>query len=180
MPTDYSEQLTYLLRYPPPTFTVLGSSSEMPSSSHHITLLLKQAQSLQMTPTFATGAAVVFENRNLLNIPVEVPDPPPPPTRRQPIGERGKQSSPVDSAFHRGGHNRQGSSMGLPEMIARGLLDRGESLGINKTVKNAVSELKVSVTRMYIPSSLMFFCSSVIYQILRLPFFLLVSHRHSS
>ena len=35
--------------------------------------------------------------------------------------------------------------MGLPEMIARGLLERGESLGINKTVMNAVSELKVSL-----------------------------------
>ena len=35
--------------------------------------------------------------------------------------------------------------MAIPEMIARGLLERGESLGINKTVMNAVSELKVSV-----------------------------------
>lgn len=34
--------------------------------------------------------------------------------------------------------------MGLPEMIARGLMERGESLGINKTVMNAVSELKVT------------------------------------
>ena len=44
------------------------------------------------------------------------------------------------------GHIRQGSNpMAIPEMIARGLLERGESLGINKTVMNAVSELKVSV-----------------------------------
>ena len=35
--------------------------------------------------------------------------------------------------------------MGLPEMIARGIMERGESLGINKTVMNAVSELKVRV-----------------------------------
>ena len=35
--------------------------------------------------------------------------------------------------------------MAFPEMIARGLLERGESLGINKTVMNAVSELKVRV-----------------------------------
>ena len=33
--------------------------------------------------------------------------------------------------------------MGLPESIARNLLDRGESLGINKTFLSAVSELKV-------------------------------------
>lgn len=45
-------------------------------------------------------------------------------------------------------HARQlstpGSGMGIPEMLARGLLERGESLGINKTVMNAVSEIKVS------------------------------------
>ena len=34
--------------------------------------------------------------------------------------------------------------LGLPEMIARGLIEKGESLGINKTVMNAVSELRVS------------------------------------
>ena len=33
--------------------------------------------------------------------------------------------------------------MGLPESIARNLLDRGESLGINKTFLSAVSELRV-------------------------------------
>ena len=36
------------------------------------------------------------------------------------------------------------AQMGLPEMFARGLLERGESLGINRTVMNAVSELRVS------------------------------------
>jgi TBC1 domain family protein 5 len=38
--------------------------------------------------------------------------------------------------------------LGLPELIARGLMDRGESLGINKTVMNAVSELRVSLDNM--------------------------------
>jgi len=33
--------------------------------------------------------------------------------------------------------------MGLPEMIARGLMERGESLGINKTLSSALTELKV-------------------------------------
>jgi len=33
-------------------------------------------------------------------------------------------------------------SPGLPEMIARNILDRGESLGINKTLMNAVSEIR--------------------------------------
>ena len=35
--------------------------------------------------------------------------------------------------------------MGLSEMFARGLLERGESLGINKTLMSAVSELRVSL-----------------------------------
>ncbi len=44
----------------------------------------------------------------------------------------------------RGAHIRQGSSpLGLSETFARNLLERGESLGINKTVMNAVSDLKV-------------------------------------
>lgn len=43
------------------------------------------------------------------------------------------------------GHTRQSSSpaIGIPEMLARGLLERGESLGINKTLYSAVAELKV-------------------------------------
>ena len=45
-----------------------------------------------------------------------------------------------------GGHSslRQNShQMGLPESIARNLLDRGESMGINKTILSAVSEFRV-------------------------------------
>jgi hypothetical protein len=38
--------------------------------------------------------------------------------------------------------------MRIPEMIARGLLERGESLGINKTLMSAVSELRVSISRL--------------------------------
>lgn len=99
-----------------------------------------------MSPTAATGVSVVHENLNLLGIPTEVPDPPPPPTRRRPRpAERGTSSSHANLREEGGkGHIRQSSGpMALPEMIARGLLERGESLGINKTVMNAVSELKV-------------------------------------
>ncbi|KAG5646643.1 hypothetical protein DXG03_002633 [Asterophora parasitica] len=38
-----------------------------------------------------------------------------------------------------------GPQMGLPEMIARGLIERGESLGINKTLMSAVSELRRNI-----------------------------------
>ena len=148
IPSDYSTQLTYLLRYPP-----LTSSST--ASIHPAALLLRQALTLQMSPSAATGLSVVHENLNLLNISVEVPEPPPPPMRRgRPrVGDRGQSMSnsagskgPVSGGH--GMHVRQGSNaMALPEMIARGLLEKGESLGINKTVMNAVSELKVNVFR---------------------------------
>ena len=89
----------------------------------------------------------------MLNIPIEVPDPPPAPTRRRVRpGERSHQisasdgTSGVDPSGGRSGLPRQSSyQMGLPESIARGLLDRGESMGINKTFLTAVSELRVSV-----------------------------------
>ena len=77
IPADYSTQLTHLLRYP-----ALDRSSAPPSSLHPCSLLLRQALTLQMSPTPATGVSIVHENENLLGISTEVPDPPPPPTRR--------------------------------------------------------------------------------------------------
>ncbi|GJE98099.1 RabGAP/TBC protein [Phanerochaete sordida] len=140
IPADYSTQLTFLLRYP---------ALEQPTAAapylHPCSLLLRQALTLQMSPTPPTGVSVVHENMNLLGIPTEVPDPPPPPTRRRPRpAERGTSQSHINLREDGvRGHFRQGSNpMALPEMIARGLLERGESLGINKTVMNAVSELK--------------------------------------
>ncbi|CCM05040.1 uncharacterized protein FIBRA_07242 [Fibroporia radiculosa] len=145
IPSDYSDQLTFLLRYPPlPT----SQASADPSSIHHATLLLRQALTLQMSPSPTTGVSVIHENRNLLDIPVETPEPPPPPPLRRPRpGQRGQSFSntarSASSGNSKANHGRQQSGpMGLPEMFARGLLERSESLGINKTVMNAVSELK--------------------------------------
>ncbi|OAX37042.1 RabGAP/TBC [Rhizopogon vinicolor AM-OR11-026] len=140
IPSDYSMQLTYLLRYPP-------CSQVEDGTPHHAVLLLRQALSLQMTCTPSAGAFVTTENRNLLNIPLEVPDPPVEMRRRARPPGRGHNNSSSDfqgTSTGQGEHMRQSSSlqMGLPELIARGLLDRGESLGINKTVMNAVSELR--------------------------------------
>jgi len=103
--------------------------------------------SLQISPTVATGASVVYENRNLLNIASEVPEPPPPPTKRR--AEQGRASTRNDGPLRmlqRPMHVRYGSSgsLGLPD-IARNILDRSESLGINRTVMNAVSEIKVLI-----------------------------------
>ncbi|OSX64831.1 hypothetical protein POSPLADRAFT_1123881, partial [Postia placenta MAD-698-R-SB12] len=147
VPSDYSGQLTLLLRYPSPPS--LQSGVDAPTV-HHATLLLRQALTLQMSPSPTTGVSIIHENRNLLDIPMEVPEPPPPPPRRRPIaGERNRSftitaSKGVPSGSNTHTHSRQQSTpMGLPELFARGLLERGESLqGINKTVMNAVSELK--------------------------------------
>jgi hypothetical protein len=140
IPGDYSTQLTSLLRYP--SLDCLNSSLFI----HPISLLLRQALTLQMSPTASTGVSIVHENQNLLNISTEVPASPPLPTRRRPRPtERGSSISHIGySSDGSRGHVRQGSNpLGIPEMIARGLLERGESLGINKTVMNAVSELRV-------------------------------------
>lgn len=144
IPSDYSSQLTFLLRYP----TSAAQDSSTPLPIHSSTLLIRQALTLQMSPTPATGVSIVHENRNLLGIPIEVPESPPPPTRRRPrVDGRGHSVSEVNVPGTTRTHARQGSSpMGLPEMIARNLIERGESLGINKTVMNAVSELKVGIS----------------------------------
>ena len=149
IPSDYSTQLTLLLRYPPPPAHQLASSTanEQPFTTHHTTLLLRQALSLQIAPTVATGASVVYENRNLLNIASEVPEPPPPPMKRR--AEQGRTTVVNDGPLRmlqRPMHARYGSSgsLGLPD-IAKNIFDRSESLGINRTVMNAVSEIKVMI-----------------------------------
>ncbi|TFK42631.1 rab-GTPase-TBC domain-containing protein [Crucibulum laeve] len=143
IPADYSNQLTILLRYPSPS-----SQDVMAGAPHHTSLLIRQALALQMSSTPAAGVSLMIENRNFLNIPLEVPTPPPVQKR----GHSGRQQSASagriggDTSSSRG-HARQPSSpqMGLPEMIARGLLERGESLGINKTLMSAVSELRRNI-----------------------------------
>ncbi|KAJ3515805.1 hypothetical protein NLJ89_g1520 [Agrocybe chaxingu] len=126
IPADYSSQLTTLLRYPSPS-----ASNGVDGAPHHAILLLRQALALQMAPNPATGATIVMENRTLLNIPIDVPrKPSPPPTKRS-----------------RRNHSRQASSpaLGFSEMLTRGLVERGESLGINKTLYNAVTEIRRNI-----------------------------------
>lgn len=138
IPADYAGQLTLLLRYPTPP-------NAEDSTPHHAVLLLRQALALQMAPHPSTGASIMIENRTILGIPIEVPTSAPAQTRKGHLGRHQMASVPGRDAGHTQGHSRAStSSIGLPEMIARGLLERGESLGINKTLMSAVSELKVS------------------------------------
>jgi TBC1 domain family protein 5 len=91
----------------------------------------------------------MIENRTILDIPLEVPASVSTPmsSRRGHLNRQQVASVPSRDNSHTPGHSRlsssPSSSMGLPEMIARGLMERGESLGINKTLMSAVSELKV-------------------------------------
>ena len=152
IPSDYSGQLTYLLRY-----SSNFSSESMPSTTpHHTALLLRQALTLQMSPTAATGSSIVMENRNLLNLPVEVPESPTQTFRRRGGRSGGRRKSVSETRLTppESGHSSRGSmgraangQLNLPD-FAKGLLDRGEALGINKTFMNAVTEIKVRLARL--------------------------------
>ncbi|KAF7295000.1 Rab-GAP TBC domain-containing protein [Mycena indigotica] len=139
IPGDYSVALTTLLRYPSQT------SDEW---SHHTSILLKQALELQMSPIAATGNLLVLENRNLLNIPSEVPAPPPPPQRR---GARHKEKTPPapkTPTESRPTATAQTQPQASLEGFARGLLERGESFGINRTLMNAVPEFRRNLSEL--------------------------------
>ncbi|KAJ7273636.1 rab-GTPase-TBC domain-containing protein [Mycena haematopus] len=137
IPSDYSGQLTSLLRYP---------SHPTTEGPHHTSVLLRQALALQMAPNQATGNSLVLENRNFLNIPTEIPEPPPPPQRR---GARtGRDKAPVAVGAKTSDARQQSTQqMGL-ETFARGLLEKGESLGINKTIMSAVPELRRNLSEL--------------------------------
>lgn len=139
IPADYSGQLTTLLRYPsPPT-----SANKVEGAPHHTVLLLRQALALQIAPMPATRASITMENRTFLNIILEVPTSSSTKrTTRPPSSSTGSEDSPSAR-----GHSRQVSSpsINISDMLTRGLVERGESLGINKTLLNAVTEIRVSV-----------------------------------
>ncbi|KAG9318763.1 hypothetical protein JVU11DRAFT_862 [Chiua virens] len=132
---DYSVQLMHLLRYPP-------CPGQEEGAPHHILLLIRQATALEILHTPTAGASLAIENRNFLNVPLEVQEPPVIVRRRARPAERAYQ--PTSSEYIPGSPPAESlrQQPSFPEIIARGLLDRGESLGINKTVMNAVSELK--------------------------------------
>lgn len=137
---DYSGQLTTLLRYPSPT-----SANKVEGSPHHTVLLLRQALALQIAPMPATGASIAMENRTFLNIyldPTLSPASSMKRTTRSPLPSTGSEDPPSAR-----GHSRQVSSpaIGISDMLTRGLVERGESLGINKTLLSAVTEIRVSI-----------------------------------
>lgn len=132
----------HLLRYPPCPVHEEGAP-------HHILLLIRQATALEILHTPSAGASLAIENRNLLNIALDVPEPPLVVRRKVRPTERMHQTTSSEhisgSPSAEGLRQQPSFQLGFPELITRGLLDRGESLGINKTVMNAVSELKVKL-----------------------------------
>ncbi|KAF9457184.1 rab-GTPase-TBC domain-containing protein [Collybia nuda] len=137
IPADYSGQLTVLLRYP-------SFEGGFDGAPHHTSILLRQALALQMSPTPSTGVSLIVENHNLLNIAMDIPVPP---GRTNSIqGGRGRVSGQPVAGSSTHVHPRpQPGHIGFSEMIARGLLERSESLGINKTLMSAVSELRRNI-----------------------------------
>ena len=132
IPADYSGQLTLLLRYPStvdPDPIALGDS-------HPASLLLRQALALQLSPTPMAGTAVMTDNRIVLNIPLEVPEPPPPRSRQGRSRGGTPQPGTPGTPGGRGAHSKQLSSqMSLPD-IARGLRASSVKRIQSKSTKN--------------------------------------------
>nr|GAT47242.1 predicted protein [Mycena chlorophos] len=135
IPADYSMALTTLLRYP---------SHTAGEWAHHTSLLLKQALELQMTPTVATGSTIMLENRNILNIPIEVPAPAPPPQRRS-ARSREKAPEPITP---RNAASAPAQAQASLEGFARGLLEKSEGFGINRTFMSAVPEFRRNLSEL--------------------------------
>jgi len=132
IPAEYTEQLTCLMRYLPLDTPIEGVA---PTA-----LLVQQALRLQQSPSPSTGVSVVMQNRDLLNIPAVVPDPPARPARRTRESRAASMHGRPPMMHSQSARELQ---VGLPEMIARNLLDKSEGLGINRAFFNTVSEIRV-------------------------------------
>lgn len=139
---DYSEALTTLLRYP---------TSNPPLS---ITLLLSQSVLLAnsaLSPTL--GVSLVMENQAVLDIPA---NPPPPsseeerPKRRMHsekdqarVGSRLTLARNFDFGGAVGAAQQAAAGIGIHD-LAKGLMEKGQALGIDKNLLGRVAEMRVS------------------------------------
>ncbi|KZT56423.1 hypothetical protein CALCODRAFT_317884 [Calocera cornea HHB12733] len=116
---DYSMLLTYLLRYPSLNPTV-------PS------LLVKQALFLRETALPTSGVTVMLQNRDVLGVPIEASPRDPPkqvPTRHREMAPR------TDGHYER-------VAPGLTELIAKSLMDRADTVALNRAFLSTVAELR--------------------------------------
>ncbi|CAE6520245.1 unnamed protein product [Rhizoctonia solani] len=156
---EYTDALTYLLKYPDPPSspqTLSPSNTNPPSPILETHILVQQALMLRANPSPSTGATIVLQNRSVLDIPIEAPSPPPPQQRR---GARrrsfGSRIDPKGGAETKlslnqrpaglGRHIPEGSLSGLAalnslgeraDVIAKGIWD------IRGQVGNRVSEIR--------------------------------------
>ena len=131
IPSDYTTQLGYLLRYP-----IVNPVDSM----SHISLLLQQAHALRADPTPSTVVSLVMQNKDALGIPAEVPEPPAPHRRASSkrlltddTGSRPSRSSGTETR-----RDPFGLPLPIPELFSKGLSD------INGAVHSTVSEIRVS------------------------------------
>ncbi|KDN51564.1 hypothetical protein RSAG8_00109, partial [Rhizoctonia solani AG-8 WAC10335] len=159
IPAEYTDALTYILRYPPPPSLSqpLSPSNADPSGPILEThLLVQQALMLRANPSPSTGATIVLQNRSLLDIPIEAPSPPPPQQRRGgrrtslgsgtgPKGSAETKLSPKPRPAGLSKHIPEGSLSGLAafnslgeraDVIAKGIWD------IRGQVGNRVTEIR--------------------------------------
>ncbi|CAE6457337.1 unnamed protein product [Rhizoctonia solani] len=159
IPAEYTDALTYILRYPsPPSLSQpLSPSNADPSGPILEThLLVQQALMLRANPSPSTGATIVLQNRSLLDIPIEAPSPPPPQQRRGgrrtslgsgtgPKGNAETKLSPKPRPAGLSKHIPEGSLSGLAafnslgeraDVIAKGIWD------IRGQVGNRVTEIR--------------------------------------
>ncbi|KAG8900147.1 hypothetical protein FRB99_006207 [Tulasnella sp. 403] len=130
IPSDYSGQLTALLRYPP-----------LPPQEHklmpHTNLLLRQALNVRSTPTPTSGVTLMMENRDILGIPSEVPEP---------EVQREQNRLPIrNRPGSAGGDLDRRDSVGLQDLIASRWSD------VNSAVFSTVSELRRNLPELSLP-----------------------------
>ncbi|KZO97897.1 hypothetical protein CALVIDRAFT_497121 [Calocera viscosa TUFC12733] len=116
---DYSLLLTHLLRYPSLEPTV-------PS------LLVKQALFLRENPIPTTGVTVMLQNRDLLGIPIET-------SPREP---RQRLSVRTGGGTPRTENQPEKASLGLTELIAKSLMERADTVALNRAFLSTVAELR--------------------------------------
>lgn len=139
---DYSGQLTTLLRYPAPPTLV----HENMGIANHTSLLVRQGLALQLAPGPETGATIMLENRTLLDIPIEISSGLVPTSPRKRNTTTRSQSPVLPNQYNANpGRHVKAPSATISD-FTRGLVERGESLGINKTLMNAVSEIRVRIS----------------------------------
>jgi TBC1 domain family protein 5 len=130
LPSDYPGVLTLLLKYP-------QASPELPLSP---ALLLSQALTVLKNPSPSAGAAVTLQNQETLGIPSYAPDgteTTPSLMHTQTLRSRQKTAPAASNRSSPAASRTYGF-----ESIARGLMEKAQASGFDKTIISTVSEFR--------------------------------------